>query len=387
MVFLVTAAVFALAALSTLVHQRHVRRLPPLDTLPPLPPTPTTALGPPTCSIVIAARDEAARVEATVRHALAQREVTLEIIVVDDRSVDGTSEILQRLAADDTRVRALRVDALPDGWLGKCHACHVGASVARGEWLLFTDADCWLQPDVLARALRVAARDHADHITMTPGVAGGTLGAQAWHLVFLASVANWISGVNTDRPKAHFGIGAFNLVRAAAYRESGGYDALRLTIIDDIRLGLLLERAGTRTRAFLGGPDVECHWGTTVRGMFRIMEKNYFAATDFKLTPVIAGVLIIALFTGLAVVGPLTGTWAGLAAGLAAWSLSIPAAVFARRLGWSIAPALIAPFFYPVIFAAAVNSAIVTVRQGGVRWRDTFYPLDALRKGAVRPRP
>ena len=78
----------------------------------------------------------------------------------------------------------------------------MGASLATGDWLLFTDADCWLKPDVMARALRVAARDAADHITLTPGVAAETLGAQAWHLAFLGSLANWISGVNRDRPGA-----------------------------------------------------------------------------------------------------------------------------------------------------------------------------------------
>ena len=194
--------------------------------------------------MVVAARDEEARIEETVRHLLAQRGVAVEVIVVDDRSTDRTGEILRRLASEDARVQVKRVESLPDGWLGKCHACHVGASAATGEWILFTDADCWLKPDVIARALRVADREAADHITLTPGVAAETLGARAWHLAFLTRLASWISGVNRDRPNAYLGIGAFNLVRASAYRECGGYEALRLTILDDVKLGLLLHRAG-----------------------------------------------------------------------------------------------------------------------------------------------
>src|SRR5687767_4798609 len=244
--------------LATLRHQRWALRLPALEALP----ASTTTVR---CSVIVAARDEQSRVEGTVRHLLAQRYVALEVIGVDDRSTDATGDILRRLASEDVRVRAMRVEHLPDGWLGKSHACHVGAEMATGDWLLFTDADCWLKPDVIARALRVAARDAADHITLTPGVAAETLGAQAWHLAFLGSLANWISGVNRDRPGAHLGIGAFNLVHVSAYRACGGYEALRLTIVDDIKLGLLLHRAGKRTRAFLGGPDAECHWGTTVR--------------------------------------------------------------------------------------------------------------------------
>src|SRR5439155_17802351 len=109
--------------------------------------------------------------------------------------------------------------------------------------------------NVIARALLVAEREGADHITLTPGVAPETPGGRAWHLAFLMTLADWISGVNRDRPKRYLGLGAFNLVRVAAYRECGGYEALRLTVLDDVKLGLLLRRAGKRTRAFIGGND------------------------------------------------------------------------------------------------------------------------------------
>jgi hypothetical protein len=380
--FISTAAVFVGLTMATLHHQRWGRRLPSFEALPaPADGSPAIAVR---CSVIVAARDEAARLEATLRHLLAQQQVALEVIVVDDRSTDATGDILRRLVAEDARVRATRVEQLPEGWLGKCHACHVGANLATGDWLLFTDADCWLKPDVIARALRVAARDTADHITLTPGVAAETLAAQAWHLAFLGSLSNWISGVNRDHPGAHLGIGAFNLVRTSAYRACGGYEALRLTIVDDIKLGLLLHRAGARTRAFIGGADAECHWGTTVPNMIAVMEKNYFAAIDFRVAPVVAGAMLFTLMFGTAIVGLWTGSAAGMAAGLAPWSLALPAAVFARRLGWSAASAALTPLLYPVLFFAIVNSAVVTLRQGGVRWRDTFYSLDTLRRGNVQ---
>jgi hypothetical protein len=182
----------------------------------------------------------------------------------------------------------------------------------------------------------VAEREGADHITLTPGTNAKSIGAQAWYLAFLIT---WFSGVNRDRPKAYLGMGAFNLVRASAYRECGGYEALRLTVLDDVRLGLLLRRAGKRTRGFIGGDDVECHWGTTVREMIQVMEKNYFATVDFRLAVALAAGLGGILFWCAALVGPLTGTAVGIAAGLAMLTLSVPAYVFARRLGWGIASA------------------------------------------------
>ena len=379
-----TAALFLTMTIAALVHQQWMRRLPALAALPTSGSVEHSHTVQVRCSAVVAARDEGARLEGTVRRLLAQHGVLIEVIVVDDRSTDRTREILQRLASSDARVRTVYVDSLPDGWLGKCHACHVGASTATGEWILFTDADCWLKPDVIARALRVADREAVDHITLTPGVVPQTRGAGAWHLALLTRLASWVAGVNRDRAGAYVGLGAFNLVRATAYRDCGGYEALRLTILDDLRLGLLLHRAGKRTRAFIGGDDAECHWGTTVRGMIKIMEKNYFAAADFRVVPVAAMGLVGPVLFGAAIVGPFSGTAAGLAAGLAPWSLAVPAAIFARRLGWSFDRAAMTPLLYPVLMYAVINSTVVTLRQGGVRWRDTFYPLDLLRKGRVR---
>lgn len=382
--FIGTSALFLVWTISALRHMRWVRRLPTLEVLTELDQPALSAETRLRCSVVIAARDEEARIEQTVRHLLEQRGVEAEFIVVDDRSTDRTSEILERLAKEDARVQVKRVDALPDGWLGKCHACHVGASAATGDWILFTDADCWLKPDVIARAISAAERDGADHVTLAPGTVIQSLGARAWYLLFLTSLLSWFAGVNRDRRKSFMGIGAFNLVRAAAYRRCGGYEKLRLTVVDDMKLGLLLRRSGSRTRAFLGVDDVECHWGTTVWGMIKIMEKNYFAALDYRLWLVLAGGTFVIAVSTILVLGLLSGTPAGLTAALSPLSLILPAGIMARRLGWSWPCAIFVPFMFPVFFYALFNSTFVTLRQGGIRWRDTLYPLETLRAGNVR---
>jgi hypothetical protein len=123
------------------------------------------------------------------------------------------------------------------------------------------------------------------------------------------------------------------MVRAAAYRQCGGYEALRLTVLDDIKLGQLLVRAGKRTRAFLGVNDVECHWGTTVWSMVKLVEKNNFAALDFRfglaLTLSLAGILIFCII----VRGLMTGTAAGLTAALSPLTLILPASILASARG------------------------------------------------------
>jgi hypothetical protein len=118
--------------------------------------------------------------------------------------------------------------------------------------------------------------------------------------------------------------------------------------------------------------------------MVKIMEKNYFAITDFRVGLVLADSLTAILVLCTLLIGLLTGTAAGLAAGLSPFSLILPAGILARRLGWFWPCAVFMPFMIPVFLYALLNSTFVTLRQGGIRWRDTFYPLDTLRAGNVR---
>jgi cellulose synthase/poly-beta-1,6-N-acetylglucosamine synthase-like glycosyltransferase len=129
LIFSATAGLFLIWTLFALWHLRWVHRLPALETFTSAArSTATSSSESVRCSVVMAARDEEARIEQTMRHLLDQREVDLEFIIVDDRSTDRTGEIIERLAAEDARVKIKRVDVLPGGWLGKCHACHLGAN-------------------------------------------------------------------------------------------------------------------------------------------------------------------------------------------------------------------------------------------------------------------
>ena len=154
------------------------------------------------------------------------------------------------------------------------------------------------------------------------------------------------------------------MVRATAYRECGGYEVLRLTVLDDVKLGQLLVRAGKRTRAFLGVDDVECHWGTTVWSMVKLLEKNNFAALDFRLGLALVGSVAAILIFAIIVLGLMAGTAAGLTAALSPLTLILPASILARRVGWPWPCAVFVPFMVPVFLYALVNSTWVTLRQG-----------------------
>ena len=115
-----------------------------LRDVPPLP----KDVNAPLVSIIVPARDEADAIEPALRSMLALDYANYEVIAIDDRSIDGTGEIVDRLAAEDPRCRVLHIRTLPAGWLGKNHANWLGAREARGEYLLFTDGDVFFAPEI-----------------------------------------------------------------------------------------------------------------------------------------------------------------------------------------------------------------------------------------------
>lgn len=350
------------------------------------------AIDPPGVTILLAARDEAARIEQTVRRALAQTRVRARVVAVDDRSTDQTGAILDRLARENDRLTALRVDSLPDGWLGKCHALHLGAQHATSEWLLFIDADTWLEPGAARAGIDLAARTGAGHVCFAPSMASTTIPGRATLLAGMTLMACNAWSVHTRWLPGYMGVGAYNLVRTDAHRSFGGHEPLRMEVLDDVKLGLLANRAGARTRVALAPELVEVEWAGSARGFLKLLQKNAFATQGFSTarTTVLAalGVLLLgAPWVGLLVAidasRPLVRT-AGVAALGAHLATLIPSALIARRFGWGALSIALSPLGYWVALIAGVNSAARTLAAGGVRWRETFYPLKALRRGVVR---
>ena len=200
----------------------------------------------PMLSIVIPACNESAHLESALMTLAQQDYPFFEIIVVNDRSTDATGAIIDRLAARQPRLRAVHIKSLPDGWLGKVHALQRGVEIARGEWLLFTDADVYFAPGTLRQALAFAMAQDADHLTLIPRTLqnGVWLDAavRAFGLIFL--LATGAVSVNQPKSRAFVGIGAFNLVKAATFRRTAGFEWLRLEPGDDVGLGSMIKKPG-----------------------------------------------------------------------------------------------------------------------------------------------
>ena len=340
----------------------------------------------PAVTIVVAARDEAAGIETAMRSLLALDYSVLEVIAVDDRSSDGTGEILDRLAAVDQRLKVRHVQGLPAGWLGKNHALALGAREARGELILFTDADVEFAPQALRTAVAILEEERLDHLALAPRLRlpGALLAACVAYFgrQFYVFLRPWRA--REPGSPAYIGVGAFNLLRASAYRTVGGHERIALRPDDDVKLGKLVKLAGLR-QDLRHAPDALCvTWYSTVRELVSGLEKNVLAGLDYHGALGLAGLAAL-----LAVEG---APWLVLAAGDPQGFLPALAAILVevctlsailREARSAKLAALLAPAAALVVVYACARSILLTYARGGIVWRGTFYPLAELRRNEV----
>lgn len=340
----------------------------------------------PAVSIVIAARNEARGIEPALRSVLSQRGEGIEVIVVDDRSDDGTGAILDRMAAENPGLRVVHVTELPAGWLGKNHALWLGAGTARGELLLFTDADVVLAPDTAARAAGYLVREGIDHLTLAPRVImpGSLLQAfgVTFGIFFLLFTRPWKA--RDPRSKQHVGIGAFNLVRADSYRRMGTHQAIAMRPDDDVKLGKLVKKNGFASDLVVGAEHVSVEWYHSLAEVVRGLRKNGFAGVDYRLSVVLfATVSMLVFFIGPFVAVWVTEGWTRVLYAIAVGLMLMMYAGAAREQRAPVWHALLFPVACVLFLVVLWNATIYALWNRGIEWRGTHYPLDELRANKV----
>ncbi|MFT4111437.1 glycosyltransferase [Silvibacterium sp.] len=347
----------------------------------------------PEISVIVPAKNEEEAVEAALRTLLAVEGLTIEIVAVNDRSTDATGAIMDRVAAEATAagrlMRVVHIEALPEGWMGKTHAMACAARQASGRWLLFTDADIFYTPDSLLRAVnfaegRVAKEHEADHLVVFPTLILKSFGERMMIAVFqgIAALSSRFWKIPDPKAKESIGVGAFNMVRADVYRAMGGFEALRLEVLEDLRFGVEVKRQGYRQRVAFGKGMVRVRWAVGLAGMVRNITKNFFAV--FRFTVWIT-VLACAGMTAFCV-GPFAAASLGHAlvwpAVTVLLMLFLLYRYYRRYTGIATWYCVTFPIGLCVMVYSILRSMVVTLSRGGVQWRGTFYPLAELKKHA-----
>ena len=249
-------------------------------------------------SILIPARDEEDNIEQAVRSALASRGVDLEVIVMDDESTDSTVEIVNRIAAEDSRLRLEHAPALPPGWCGKTHACAKLSEHAKGDYLLFVDADVELDPEAARRMVAQLETTDTDLISSVPRQITGTLLERTIipliHFVLLGYLP--LAGMRRRQDAAWAaGCGQLFMARHKAYLASGGHEAFQSRRHDGLWLPRVFRRAGFRTDLFDATDVAVCRMYDRDPELIQGFTKN---ATEGMATPAAIVPWTVLLFGG-----------------------------------------------------------------------------------------
>lgn len=350
---------------------------------------PPAAENTPLVSIIVPARDEAVNISVCLASLLNSLYSRVEIVVVDDGSVDGTGDIVKILADhSDGRVQLVDGEPLPPGWLGKPWACWQGYRRARGDLLLFTDADTRHEDMLLSRAVGALQRRGADMVSVMPR----QVMIGFWERMILPHIFGLLSlrfihleRVNRTRsPRDAIANGQFMLFRREAYEAIGGHEALRAEVVEDQRLAQRLVASERRILIAHAEDLMETRMYRSLHGIIEGWTKN-LAIGSRRAAPawagpavpwVIAAFLILiwvvppALLVGILITG--RGGW------VQGWSLAVTAI---SLLFWLLAHAVQrVPLLYALAYpVGALASAWLFVRSAlrgpKIAWKGREYRL------------
>jgi len=252
---------------------------------------------PPLVSAVIPAKDEEANLADCLTSVCRQAYPRLEILVIDDRSIDRTRQIASDFADRDSRLRVLSNDHLPPGWTGKTYVLQQAANQARGDWLWFLDADTTHAPEFLGVMLEYARGQRTAMVSLLPELRCETFWEQVVQplggIVLMQSFP--LHQVNDDRSKLAFANGQSILIERNAYEAAGGHSAVRDRFVEDIGMASKVKALGLPIRTVLVRNLVTCRMyaslGQLIRGWSRILydalDRNPWRLVARLLDPVI----------------------------------------------------------------------------------------------------
>ena len=332
-------------------------------------------------SAIVPARNEETVIAACVESLAVQEEIA-EILVIDDQSSDRTAEIVRSLAAKYPMVRLLESLELPAGWVGKNHAVWIGAREARGEWLLFTDADAVHSGDSAAKALMIAAENGAALVSFSPEQMMETWYERAL-IPYVFTRLNQrfrFADVNDPRDAAAAANGQFILIRRDAYEAIGGHASLAGEVLEDVALALQVKAAGYRLWFGSGKGIVRVRMYRTFAAMWAGWKKNLYSLMGGSLKAVKTEIarallpILLVLLTAIGI-GGITESILLTAVALGMGVLGILIAYDAELESNGFSARLLA-YGIPgrILFAAMLWGSYRDHRRGQVEWKGRTYP-------------
>lgn len=237
-------------------------------------------------SVLVPARNEAHNISACLLSLMAQDYQNIEIIVLDDESADGTGDMVAALAAGDARVRLIKGEPLPPGWVGKNWACHQLYGAARGQWLLFTDADTRFAPGAIATSVNHAEASGAHLLSILPRQEAEATSVQLMIPLLYFTLYTLFPGALARRvaaPSISAAIGQFLLFRRDAYQAIGGHEAIAGSIVEDLSLARAIKTHKLRLVLADGHRLVSCKMYGSLMELWSGFTKNFYASFSYSI--------------------------------------------------------------------------------------------------------
>ncbi len=341
-------------------------------------------------SVLVPARNEARNIRRCLESLQAQDYPLLEILVLDDGSTDDTAAIVTEIARQDPRVRLVYGRPLPQGWMGKNFACQQLSELARGDWLLFADADTDHRPDTVSWAIEAAQQNQADLVSLIPHTVTHTVGEEVLLPIIpfgLLGCYPLALGQRLRVPFLAMAVGPFMLFRREAYNRVGSHDGVRAEIAEDVMLARRVRADGGRVVLLDGSEQVDVHFYHGFWESWRGLSKSIFAALGYRLLPT----LFLLGFYGFLFLWPVWlfyhGLWQGRlgepSVRLALFDLFINMGLWYTVAVHARLPRRTA-IVYPLTIVLVIIIALDSIRQaalGGIGWKERVYDV---RGGSLR---
>jgi chlorobactene glucosyltransferase len=337
----------------------------------------------PLVSVLMPARNEEGVIVRALEGILKQDYSAYEVVVLDDNSTDRTGALAGERAQVDDRLRLVQGGVLPRGWVGKAFACHQLAREARGDLLLYVDADTVLAPGAISGGVEELNRSSADLLTVIP--------RQRMHSVWekiLLPLLHFSTFCylpmplvsRTRSPKLAMANGQFMLFRREAYETIGGHESVRGAMVEDVWLARRVKEHGLQLAIRYGGELVECRMYSSLNEIWAGFSKNLFPGVGYSV-PMITGVILFSILTSVLpfflfahflLLGGIGTGFGPIVAGMVGGILLIRL-LLSIRFDMNFWPILLHPMAMIVFCAIAVNSVLWVLAGRGSRWKGRVY--------------
>ncbi|HJX03688.1 MAG TPA: glycosyltransferase family 2 protein [Dehalococcoidia bacterium] len=337
----------------------------------------------PMISILVPARNEERNITACLKSLRKQNYAQYEILVLDDNSTDKTADVVEALAAADSRLRLISGKALPVDWAGKPHACYQLARAAKGDWLLFVDADTTFEPEMLGSVMDFALEQRPSLLSGFPhqkmdGFPQKLVIPMIYFIMLACTPLWWIQA--SAKPRPALAIGQFLLFSREEYWRIGGHAAVKARIMEDVWLSCEITRKGGRHITVDLSSLVSCNMYRKLGDMWEGFAKwIYSVATLSPIAIVLLLMLAYVLFLSPYIMLYYDLFIASYASG---WRLllvlQILIIIFMRSMldhifRVPVVSAILHPLGFAYLVMVAIYASLQVLAGKGVRWKNRLY--------------